>query len=197
MTPDKMVYVSGARGFRSGGFNAESLIFPRQYDSEIAETYEVGTKLSLANRRVQLNVAGFYTDQKNVQFYRWDSVSAAQGILTINKAYHYGIEGDLTARVTPGLTLIAGGSLIKSNVDDFNGTPLWRGNDLPHINGWKYNLGAQYSAPLSDTTDLMFRVDYAAFGDLYFFVDILVKQNQVELVNSRVGLTLGPVQLTL
>ncbi|MDB5697686.1 MAG: TonB-dependent receptor, partial [Alphaproteobacteria bacterium] len=31
--PDKMVYVSGARGFRSGGFNAESLIFPRQYDS--------------------------------------------------------------------------------------------------------------------------------------------------------------------
>lgn len=196
-TPDKMVYVSGARGFRSGGFNAESLIFPRQYDSEIAETYEVGTKLSLADRRVQLNIAAFYTDQENVQFYRWDSVSAAQGILTINQAYHYGIEGDLTARVTRGLTLIAGGSLIKSNVDDFNGSPLWRGNDLPHINGWKYNLGAQYSAPLSDTTDLMFRVDYAAFGDLYFFVDNLVKQDPVHLVNARLALTRGPVQLTL
>src|SRR3546814_6611419 len=69
-TDDKMIYASAARGFRSGGFNAQSQIFPRQYGSEIAETYEVGTKLTLADRRVQLNLAGFYTDQKNVQFYR-------------------------------------------------------------------------------------------------------------------------------
>src|SRR3546814_12687466 len=105
-----MSYASAARGFRSGGFNAQSQIFPRQYGSEIAETYEVGTKLTLADRRVQLNLAGFYTDQKNVQFYRWDSVSAAQGILTINDAYHYGVEGAITAQVSDGLRLFAGGS---------------------------------------------------------------------------------------
>lgn len=195
-TPDRMVYASAARGFRSGGFNAESQIFPRRYGSEIAETYEIGTKLSLADRRVQLNLAAFYTDQQNVQFYRWDSQSAAQGILTINDAYHYGIEGDITARIGRGLRLIAGASLIESEVEDFNGTPLWRGNDLPHVNGWKYNLGAQYETRIASGTDAVFRVDYAAFGDLYWFVDNLVKQGPVHLVNARLIVEHDPWTLT-
>src|SRR3546814_8324295 len=133
-----MSYASAARGFRSGGFNAQSQIFPRQYGSEIAETYEVGTKLTLADRRVQLNLAGFYTDQKNVQFYRWDSVSAAQGILTINDAYHYGVEGDITAQVSDGLRIFAGGSLIDSMVKDFDGSPLCRSTKLQNLQDRKH-----------------------------------------------------------
>ena len=194
---DRMVYVSAGRGFRSGGFNAESQIFPRQYGSEIANTYEAGSKLSLAGHTVQLNLAAFYTDQKNVQFYRWDSQSAAQGILTIRDAYHYGVEGDVTARVGPGLRLFAGGSLIDSKVQDFNGSPLWRGNELPHINGWKYNLGAQYDQPVTDTLTAGFRIDYSAFGDLYWFVDNLAKQKPVHLVNARISLERAPWSLTL
>lgn len=195
--PDKMVYVSAARGFRSGGFNAQSLIFPRQYGSEVAETYELGSKLSLLDRRVQLNLAAFYTDQKNVQFYRWDSQSAAQGILTINDAYHYGIEGDLTARIGRSVRVFAGGSLIESKVQDFNGTALWRGNKQPHINGWKYNLGGQYEAPLASDTRAILRVDYSAFGDLYWFVDNLAKQDPVHLVNARLIIERSPWTLTL
>src|SRR3546814_16905999 len=128
-----MHYAAASRCIRSGGYNAQEQIVPRQYGSEIAETHEVGTQLTRADRRVQLNLAGCYTDQKNVQFYRWDAVSAAQGILTINDAYHYGVEGDITAQVSDGLRLFAGGSLIDSKVKDFDGSPLWRGNKLPHI----------------------------------------------------------------
>src|SRR3546814_10928649 len=127
-----MSYASAARGFRSGGFNAQSQIFPRQYGSEIAETYEVGTKLTLADRRVQLNLAGFYTDQKNVQFYRWDSVSAAQGILTINDAYHYGVEGAIHAQVRDGMRLFAGGCISASKVTGFDESQTGRG----HGRGW-------------------------------------------------------------
>lgn len=194
---DKMVYVSAARGFRSGGFNAQSLLFPRQYDSEIADTFEIGTKLTLADRSIQLNFAGFYTDQKNVQFYRFDAATATQGILTINDAYHYGVEGDITAQIGRGLRLFAGGSLIDSKVRDFNGTAVWRGNKLPHINGWKYNLGAQYEAEISESTRAIFRVDYSAFGDLYWFVDNLAKQKPVHLVNARVTVEHGPWSLTV
>jgi iron complex outermembrane receptor protein len=195
--PDKMVYISAARGFRSGGFNAESQIFPRQYDSEVADTYELGSKLSLLDRHVQLNLAAFYTDQKNVQFYRWDSQSAAQGILTINDAYHYGIEGDVTARIGRGLRLFAGGSLIETKVNDFNGTTLWRGNKQPHINGWKYNLGGQYDAQIGSDVNATLRVDYSAFGDLYWFVDNLAKQDPVHLVNARLIIERAPWTLTL
>nr|WP_299598607.1 TonB-dependent receptor [Sphingomonas bacterium] len=196
-TPDQMVYASAARGFRSGGFNAESLIFPRQYDAEIADTYEIGSKLSLVDRRLQLNVAGFYTDQKNVQFYRWDSASAAQGILTINDGYHYGIEGDLTARLTRELRVSLGGSLIDSKIQDYNGAALYRGNKLPHVNGWKYNVGVQYDRDLGGGIDGGLRIDYQAFGDLYWFIDNLEKQKQVDLVSARILINRAPWSLTL
>lgn len=195
--PDKMIYVSAARGFRSGGFNAESMIFPRQYGSEVAETYELGSKLSLLDRRLQVNLAAFYTDQKNVQFYRWDSQTAAQGILTINQAYHYGIEGDINARIGRSLSLFAGGSLIDSKVQDFDGSELWRGNELPHINGWKYNLGGQYETSIGSDAEAIVRVDYSAFGDLYWFVDNLAKQDPVHLVNARLIIERWPWTLTL
>lgn len=196
-TSDNMVYASAARGFRSGGFNAQSNIFPRQYDAEIANTYEMGTKLSLADGRVQLNMAAFYTDQKNVQFYRWDSVSAAQGILTIDDGYHYGVEGDLTAGIGRGFRLFAGGSLIESEIQDYNGTDLYKGNDLPHINGWKYYLGGEYETALTDYIDAIVRLDYSAFGDLYWFVDNLEKQDPVHLVNARMTIEKEPWTLTV
>ena len=172
-------------------------IFPRQYESEIAETYELGSKLSLLDRHLQINLAAFYTNQKNVQFYRWDSQSAAQGILMINDAYHYGVEGDLSARVGRKLRLFAGGSLIESKVRDFNGTALWRGNKLPHINGWKYNLGGQYETSIGSRANAILRIDYSAFGDLYWFVDNLATQAPVHLVNARLIVNRAPWTLTL
>lgn len=185
--PDRMVYVSAARGFRSGGFNAQSLIFPRQYNSETANTYEVGTKTALAEKRIQLNTAFFYTDQRNVQFYRWDSQTAAQGILTINSTYHYGFESELTAQITQGLRLNSGVSLIKSKIRDYNGSSLYVGNQLPHVNGWKFDLGAEYDRSLPDDIDMIARVDYQAFGDMYWFVDNFQRQKKVQLVNLRVS----------
>lgn len=80
---------------------------------------------------------------------------------------------------------------------DFDGSALWRGNKLPHINGWKYNLGAQYEASVAPDVDAIFRMDYSAFGDLYWFVDNLAKQDPVHLVNARLIIERAPWTLTL
>lgn len=196
-TPDQMVYVSAGRGFRSGGFNAQSNLFSREYGAETANTYEAGTKLSLADRHIQLNAAAFYTDQRNVQVYQWDSQSGAQGILTINNAYHYGIESDASARLIGGLRINLGGSLINSKIRDYNGTDLYRGNKLPHVNGFQYNVGMQYDQKLSERLSGTVRVDYSSYGDLYWFIDNAAKQHEVRLVNLHVILERGPWSLTL
>src|SRR3546814_6696679 len=88
--------------------------------------------------------------------------------------------------------LFAGGSLIDSKVKDFDGSPLWRGNKLPHINGWKYNLGAQFETDLDARTSAILRIDYSAFGDLYWFVDNLAKQDSVHLLNARLTIEHEP-----
>ena len=184
--PEQMIYLSAGRGFRSGGFNQQSLLFNRQYGAETANTYEAGTKLSLADRHVQLNAEAFYTDQRNVQVYRFDATSGAQGILTIRGAYHYGVEGDVTARIRRGLRLNAGASFIDSKIQNYDGTALYRGNKLPHVNGFQYNVGVQYDAPLTDSMNATLRVDYSSYGDLYWFIDNANKQHQVRLT-KRLG----------
>ena len=197
LQPDKMLYISAGRGFRSGGFNQQSTLFGREYGAEIANTYEGGTKLSLANRKVQLNGAVFYTTQRNVQVYRFDAATGAQGILTIRKAHHYGIEGDLNARVSRALSINLGGSLIESKIDNYDGTNLYRGNKLPHVNGFQYNAGVQYDRKMSDRIDITARADFSSYGDLYWFIDNAAKQQQVRLVNARVIITRVPFSLTL
>lgn len=193
----KMVYASAGRGFRSGGFNGQSNLFPRKYEAEKATTFELGTKTEWLDRSLQINAAAFYTSQKNVQIFQFDSLTGTQGILTINDAYHYGVEADFRALVPGGFELFGGGSVISSTVQDYDGSEQFKGNDLPHVNGWSYNLGVQYIRDFGDDYTLVGRVDYSAFGDLNWFVDNLVKLDQVHLVNARVSVEVSQWTLTV
>lgn len=67
-TPDNNIYASVARGIKSGGINSFVPFEPqRTYEPETNWTYEIGTKNSFFGRRLQLNLAAYYTDWKNVQ----------------------------------------------------------------------------------------------------------------------------------
>lgn len=68
---DVMVYGSYSEGYKTGGWttrltNPQGNVAP-DFDEEIAETFEVGVKSTLLDRRLQLNIAGFTTNYKNVQ----------------------------------------------------------------------------------------------------------------------------------
>jgi len=77
-----MGYVSGSRGFKSGGFNvrANTIAAPgsdRPFDDEILDVVEVGVKSVLADRRLVLNAAAFYGDYKDVQVSTFTTVNGA------------------------------------------------------------------------------------------------------------------------
>jgi outer membrane receptor protein involved in Fe transport len=69
-TDDNLVYASYARGYKGGGFNpgatALSGVSPA-YKPELVNAFEIGTKNTLADRRVTLNLNGFYYDYKAYQ----------------------------------------------------------------------------------------------------------------------------------
>ena len=71
VTPDISTYASFTHGFKSGGFNLDSTAAiggadPR-FASEEVDAYEIGFKSELFDRRLTLNVAGFYEDFDNFQ----------------------------------------------------------------------------------------------------------------------------------
>jgi outer membrane receptor protein involved in Fe transport len=69
-TDDTLVYASYSRGYKGGGFNPGGLaltgISPN-FKPEFVNSFEIGTKNSLFNRRLTLNLTGFYYDYSNYQ----------------------------------------------------------------------------------------------------------------------------------
>jgi iron complex outermembrane recepter protein len=68
VNPDVMVYAQAASGYKAGGINprpfyAEQVV---PFAPETLVSYEVGVKSLLADGRIRLNVAGFYSDYSNV-----------------------------------------------------------------------------------------------------------------------------------
>ena len=69
-TDDNLVYASFARGYKGGGFNPGATVLSGvspAYKPELVNAFELGTKNSLADRRVTLNLTGFYYDYKGYQ----------------------------------------------------------------------------------------------------------------------------------
>jgi iron complex outermembrane receptor protein len=109
---DLMFYASWSRGYRSGGFNGRGLTeytATLPYDPETVDAYEVGVKSEFFDRKLVLNLAGFYSDYKSIQ---QTSTVAVPGIavpqtVVINAAAAKikGFEADMTLRPIDRLTI--------------------------------------------------------------------------------------------
>jgi len=108
VTRDVMLYVSFAQGFKSGGYTTRLSIptpgnvAPR-FDPERADTFEVGAKTQLLDRRLQLNLAAFHTDYKNLQITVVRGISPF--IQNAGKAKIDGVELEMVAQPIPQIRL--------------------------------------------------------------------------------------------
>jgi len=116
-SPELLAYASYNRGFRSGTFITQSdpivLLQP-----ELVDAYEVGIKSDLFGRKVRFNLAGYYYDEKNIQVMQ--VISGAQTVYNADGAHIYGIDADLTWRVTSDLRLFGGLNWTHARYTDFD-----------------------------------------------------------------------------
>ena len=114
ITPNKLVYATYATGFRPGGNNRRVGVIP--FRSDRLANYELGTKLSLFDRRLRLNAAIFYERLTRLQF-----ALAAVGSNGVTSTYNagnariYGAEADATVTLG-GLILSAAGTYIDAKL---------------------------------------------------------------------------------
>lgn len=112
---DSMIYASVSEGFKSGGWNA----FDRNeaFEPEELLSVEVGLKSQWADDRVRFNAAVFTYDYDDLQVNTFiDGLATTTNAAT---ASVHGLEAELTALLSPALTLRAGYAYLDAEYDDF------------------------------------------------------------------------------
>lgn len=173
---DVMGYVNYSRGYRAGSFNGLAYQGTNQVyfiKPESIDAYEGGLKLRLFDRRVQLNLAGFYYN------YEGHQVTQVIGATTFTRSADgrlYGGEAELTWQVTPTLRFDASASLLRSKykgnvvnpADPSSPTRNVNGNPFPNAPEETFSVGLDWDAYRSGDWRVNVRSD-AAYTGRYFF----------------------------
>ena len=122
-----MIYANLSTGFRSGNFNSDlffgDLSALTSVDSEEVTAFELGSKSTLMDGRLQLNAALFYQDVSDKQGITYDSNLAApvSRLISLGDADIYGVELELLAVPTDNLELSLGIGWLDSEISADSG----------------------------------------------------------------------------
>jgi iron complex outermembrane receptor protein len=123
-TPDIMAYVGYSRGYKSGLFNPVVLAgdpIDKPVDPETLDAYTIGLKSEYLQRKLRVNIEGFYYDYKNIQVTQ--ILSAVSHITNAARATIKGIDLEISAVPTDRLVLTASIEAMQGKYDSFpNGT---------------------------------------------------------------------------
>jgi len=204
-TDDFMSYLTVSRGWRPGGFDLPNILNITEYDQETLWNYELGFKSSWLNNHLQINAAGYIIDYDKQQFFLLTSNAGGGPVqLLVNgrKSKIKGMDFELIARPTPRLDLIAGFGLVDHKLVSIGSeitTPFpltLSGNKLPNTADSSANLSVQYTLPVSDSSNLIGRVDYSRLGKTYWTLDNVMSESPYDLVNLRLSLERNRWKLT-
>jgi iron complex outermembrane receptor protein len=137
-----MGFASWARGSKSGGFSTEVTVpAEAEFDTEEADTSELGVKAYLAGGAALLNMSLFYTEIDNFQVIFFNGTGFTTATVP---AESKGVEIEAQWAVNPDLTLGASATYADAEEED-------TGLRLPYAPDWSATLNANYERPWAST----------------------------------------------
>ncbi|WP_430420353.1 TonB-dependent receptor [Phenylobacterium sp.] len=124
---DVLVFGSISRGAKAGATPINAANISTQNAparQELLTAYELGVKAGLLERRLQANISAFYYDYKDKQLsvYFADPIyTALSRLQNVPDSEAYGVDGEITWRITPQLTAVASGTLLHTEVQGYVG----------------------------------------------------------------------------
>lgn len=96
LTSRNLLYATVSRGFKPGGSNLSQTpaLVPVVFQPEHVTAYEVGSKNRFVDDRVQLNLAAYYYQYRNLQLQLDDPVPFQGGVGNVDKSRMYGFEAE-------------------------------------------------------------------------------------------------------
>lgn len=221
---DVMVYGSYSEGYKTGGWttrlsNPQGNVAP-DFDEEVAETFEVGVKSTLLDRRLQINLAAFTTKYKDVQLNQ--QVGTSPTIDNAGTARIKGIELETVLAPVKGLTINTSLGYLDATFTSLSASvsqpsvagpiPGLRlgalvGGQLPKTAKWSINISPRYELDLSNGGSIVLLADWshksAVWNDVARYLPL--RRPAIDLVNASVSyrepegrwdLTVGATNLT-
>lgn len=176
------------------------------FDREESNSYELGSKMTLADGAAELNLAYYYTEYKDLQVSQFDG-ALGFNVTNAGEATVQGIEADGRWAVSDNVILTGSAAYLDFNYDKFPNSQCYFGqasNSTTHpglcdVKGQRKeytpelqaNIGAVWSDQVADGyyldagMDLVYMDDYLYASNL----DPKAKQDAYVLVNARVSLS--------
>lgn len=208
-SPEVMAYASYSRGFKSGRFNVSDggLVKPETLDS-----FEVGIKTDLLDRRLRLNLAAFHYNYKDIQVSR--NVGGVNAVLNAGAARINGADMDVTFAPTRNFIINGGVSYLDAKYTSFPGGPFnvpnpetrtptggftsgpptggfticpleLKGRSMPQAPKFVMNVSATYTVPTS-VGDFALNASLTHNGGFYWEPDNHFRNPEYNLVNAGV-----------
>ena len=175
-SPGVMAYARASSGYRSGGINPRTDRI-NKFEPETTKAYELGLKSDFLDRRVRVNLSGYYTDYSNLQIQQFAGGTGGATALIVNagKSEVWGFEAEVIVNPFEGFTLDGSVGNVNTKYKSF----LFRDPNTDVVSDvaavakpvytpkWSAHLGAEYFVPLGNA-DLRLRADYSFRTKMYF-----------------------------
>ena len=188
---DTNLFANWGVGFKAGGFNNQGsaaivnqnfnngvtvgtinagVTINDQYRLERSSAFEAGLKGNLFDGRISYDLAGYYTQVRDMQFFEFfvGGFGLLRVVSNIDRVDLWGAEVNLNARIVEGWSIFASGNVTESEIKANRSRPDTLGNKSPYTADYTLNLGTQVSLPINDALKANFRADYRLTGPTWF-----------------------------
>lgn len=148
VTPDWTIGAMVNRGYNPGGVSLNLTAGRWQsFKEETLWNYELFTRASLLDNKLNVAANLFYTDFRNAQYFI--PVVLATGVvqsygINAEKAHAYGLEVNADYRILDNLTLKAGAGLLRTEIDTISANAGYKGNEFAKSPGYMLSFGASW-----------------------------------------------------
>ena len=188
-------YADAADGFRSGGFNGGYGLPETTFAPERVRSYEAGSKMSLLDKRLSVDVAVFFSQYDNIQIF----ANTPNGIGTLQNggnAHVRGIDWSFAYQATEHLALELSGTVTRSAlVSLLPGVQIVKlGDPVDYTTDYTGRVSATYTFNPGPHLPGFFRVDYDQVGPSHLTdrseggPPILFRTDNISMLNARMGL---------
>ena len=196
-----LAYASYNRGYKSGVYNT---LFgpPVAVNPETVDSFELGLKNELFDRRVRLNVAAFYTAFRDIQVRSQQPGNTAVTLQNAAAARIYGIDADFNAAIGRDFQIQAGFSWIHGRYTDFPRAEIYvpratggnlltigdaSGDPLPRTPEFSGNIGVNYDHRMANDSRIFASANLFLTDTIYWAPGARVKTDGYALLNGKVG----------
>ncbi len=209
-TDDAMIYLSYTKGFKAGGFDARANNTGSfEFEEEEADSWELGTKMTLADGAAEVNLALYRTEYTDLQTSQFDG-TLGFSVTNAGEATVQGVELDGRWQATESLLISYAAGYLDFEFDSFPNSQCYFGETPSYGAGheleglcdrsgdtreftpeWTANVGGQYFIPVGGSMEVTLGLDLI-YSDAYFVspaLDPNLEQDAYAKLNGRIALT--------